>query len=334
MGEANETFYVDLAGLSGATMAKDRGVVTITPPTSWVTSTTAVFGAGTVGAGAYISDTTGGEITLAPTVGTEFSGTALPTGWTSTVPATGGSATVANGSVNVDGASVLAPTTYGPGRTLEFVATFSGGANQNAGFGLTSALIPPFAMFGTKTDGVFYARSVAPGQAFETPIPGNWFNTPHRFRIDYNATTVVYWIDGTQVVSHTITYPAKSALLRPAATDGTVGGGVLRVDWMRMSPYAASGIYTSPIYDAGAAVVWQNASWVADVFPGSNVVVEVRTGTMAMTAAGTGWTVFRPLASGAPIAATARYAQYRITLTTTALSNTPAVKEVVLTFAR
>jgi hypothetical protein len=328
---------VDLAGLSGATMAKPRGVVTITPPTSWVTSTTAVFGAGTVGTGAYISDTAGGEIILAPTVGTEFSGTALPAGWTSAVLATGGSTTVANGSLSVDGASVVAPTTYGPGRTLEFVATFSGGANQNAGLGLTTALIPPFAMFGTKTDGVFYARSVAPGQAFETPIAqaiGGWFSVPHRFRIDYNATTVVYWIDGTQVASHTITYPSKSSSLRPAATDGTVGGGALKVDWMRMSPYAVSGIYTSPAYDAGAAVVWQNASWVADVVPGGNVVVEVRTGTMPLTNAGTGWTAFRSLTSGASIGATAQYAQYRITLTTTAVSNTPAVKEVVLTFAR
>src|SRR5439155_12728126 len=179
--------------------------------------------------------------------GAEFSGTALPAGWTSTVVDTGGYSAVANGSIRVDGASVLAPTTYTAGHTLEFVATFSGAPNQNAGFGLTSALIPPFAMFGTKTDGLFYARSVAPGQAFETPTAGSWFKAPHRFRIDYKATTVVYWIDGTQVVTHTITYPSRSSSMRPAAADGTLGSGVLKVDWMRMSAYATSGIYTSPV---------------------------------------------------------------------------------------
>jgi Calx-beta domain len=337
VGEANETFYVDLAGVSGATMLKSRGVVTITPPTWWVTSSAAEFGLGTVGAGAYLADTAGGEITLAPTVGTEFSGTALPAGWTSTVLATGGSSTVANGSIAVDGASVVAPTTYGPGRTLEFVATFSGGANQNAGLGLTSALIPPFAMFGTKTDGLLYARSVAPGQAFETPIApptiGSWFNTPHRFRIDYNATTVVYWIDGTQVVSHTITYPARSSSLRPAATDATLGGGALKVDWMRMSSYAASGIYTSPVFDAGASVAWQNASWVADAVAGTNAIVEMRTGSTP-TPDATNWTSFRALSSGGMVGGTSRYAQYKVTLSTTVANATPAVKEVVVIFVK
>jgi hypothetical protein len=196
-------------------------------------------------------------------------------------------------------------------------------------------------MFGTKTDGLFYARSVAPGQAFETPIAGSWFNTPHRFRIDYNATTVVYWIDGTQVVSHTITYPAKSASLRPAATDGTAGGGALKVDWMRMSPYAASGIYTSPIYNAGAPVVWNELTWLADMPPtGGTILVEVRTGTASPTptltaATATNWTPFVTIArSGDAIGTTAQYAQYRITLSTTMTNTAPAVKEVVATFGK
>src|SRR5207247_2163074 len=91
--------------------------------------------------------------TLAPTVGTEFSGAALATGWTTSVITTGGGSTVANGSVTVDGASVLAPNTYSSGHTLEFVARFSGEPNQNVGFGLTSALIPPFAMLRVKRHG-------------------------------------------------------------------------------------------------------------------------------------------------------------------------------------
>ncbi|HMC68008.1 MAG TPA: Calx-beta domain-containing protein, partial [Mycobacteriales bacterium] len=196
MAEGLETFYLDITGAANATIGKSRGVVTITPPTAWVNSTTADFAAGTLGTGAYLSETSNGEVTLAPTVGTEFSGTALPTGWTSTVVVTGGTTTVGNGTLTVQGTSVAAPTSYGPGRTLEFVATFSGGPSQSAGFGLGSALVPPFAMFGTKTDGQFYARSVSPGQLFETPIPGSWFGTPHRFRIDYGTTTVTYWIDG------------------------------------------------------------------------------------------------------------------------------------------
>ncbi|HMC70715.1 MAG TPA: Calx-beta domain-containing protein, partial [Mycobacteriales bacterium] len=327
IGELTESFNVDLANVTGATMNKARGVVTITPPTSWVTTTVAEFGAGMLGAGGYLADTAGGEITLAPTVGAEFAGTALPSGWTSSVLQTGGGASVANGMVTVDGASVLSPTIYTAGHTLEFVARFSGAADQNAGFGLTSALLPPFAMFGVKADGQLYARSVAPGQAIETPIPGSWFTAPHRFRIDWNATSVVYWIDGTQRVSHTITYKGATASMKPAITDLTAGGGALTVDWMRMSAYAASGSYTSPVYNAGASVNWQAVSWTADSVAGNSIVVEVRTGNTSTTDAS--WTAFRAVTSGQAIAATSQYAQYRVTLSTTVSNATPAVKEVV-----
>jgi hypothetical protein len=205
--------------------------------------------------------------------------------------------------------------------------------NQGVGFGLTSALIAPMATFGVKADGQLYARSVAPGQLFETPIPGSWFAAPHRFRIDWNATTVVYWIDGTQRVTHTITYPAKTGTMRPAITDGTASGGGISVDWMRMSAYAPSGVYTSPVYDATAPVVWQNASWVADMPAGTNVLVEVRTGTTP-TPDATNWTAFQATTSGGAMTGTSQYAQYRLTLSTTVPNAAPAVKEVVVNFVR
>jgi len=86
----NETFSVNLTSSTNSTIVDSTGVVTIMPPTAWLNSTTADFLLGTRGAGAYLSETGNGEVTLAPTVGAEFSGTALPTGWTSTALATGG----------------------------------------------------------------------------------------------------------------------------------------------------------------------------------------------------------------------------------------------------
>jgi hypothetical protein len=332
--EGIETFYVELAEPAGATMLKSRGVVTITPPEAWVTSTVAEFGLGALGAGGYLSETSGGEITLAPTVGTEFSGSAMPTGWTSSV-ATDGSFVVANGSLSVDGASALAPLTYSAGHTLEFVATFSGQPNQNVGFGLTSALVPPFAMFGVKADGRLYARSVAPGQAFETLMPGSWFSAPHRFRIDWNPATVVFWIDGTQRVVHNITYKGQSGSMRPAITDLTAGDGALSVDWIRMTAYSASGIYMSPVFDAGVDVLWQNAAWIADLPAGTKVVLEVRTGMSADPAVlDSNWTPFKTMSSGDAITGMSRYAQYRVTVSTTVPNAAPALKEVTVTFLK
>src|SRR4029077_16112033 len=91
--EGLETFYVDLSTAANATLGKARGVVTITPPAAGVNSTTADFAAAPplfgVG-GFYLAESGNGEVMLVPTVGAEFSGSALPTGWTSTVLATGG----------------------------------------------------------------------------------------------------------------------------------------------------------------------------------------------------------------------------------------------------
>jgi hypothetical protein len=229
--------------------------------------------------------------------------------------------------------SVLSPTTYTVGHTLEFVATFRGQPNQNVGFGLTSALIPPFAMFGIKSDGQLYARSVAPGQSLETPIPGSWLGAPHRFRIDWNPGSVVYWIDGAQKATHSITYPAKSGSMRPAIADLTAGDGTVTVDWMRMSAYTGSGVYTSPVYDGGSAsATWLSASWLADVPSGTTVSFQITTGNTA-TPDGS-WTPWANYASGATINQVARYAQYRLTLSTTIPNSAPSVKEVVVNIQR
>ena len=128
--------------------------------------------------------------------------------------------------------------------------------------------------------------------------------------------------------------------MRPAIADQTVGGGGVSVDWMRMSDYAASGVYTSPVYDAGAVVNWQVANWVADVAPGTTVVVQVRTGSTAtpsptLTSTDTTWTPWTTVTTpGGAIDATNRYVQYKLTLSSTVANAAPAVKEVDLSFVR
>ena len=67
----------------------------------------------------------------------DFAGTALPSGW----PSSPG-ATVANGSMTVDGALVNHSATGGPARTLEFTATFGDEKFQHVGFGTTSTPDP------------------------------------------------------------------------------------------------------------------------------------------------------------------------------------------------
>ncbi len=51
------------------------------------------FDLGSTGGTTYVAETDDGEVTLTPAVGAEFSGTALPPGWSSSPWSGGGSAT-------------------------------------------------------------------------------------------------------------------------------------------------------------------------------------------------------------------------------------------------
>ena len=295
----------------------------VTPVLTRMNTTFADFSAGTTGSNTYVSQTENGELILDPTRGAEFSGTTIPSQWTSTLWQTGGTATVGQGVVTLDGARVGTSNTFGSGRTVEFVATFSGQANQNAGFG-TNFSNRPWAAFGTTTGGALYTRSsVSTTNQQDTLIPGNWLGSPHLFRIDRGSTTITFWIDGVQVAQHTRTITTN---MRPLASDLTLGSGNLIVDWMRMSPYSSSGTYTR-VLDAGSIQRWDTVSWLSDLPAGTTMVVSVRTGNTPTP--GTGWTSFRTITtSGGSINLRARYLQYRIQMTRTNAITTPALREI------
>src|ERR1700724_4758561 len=93
-----------------------------------------------------------------PTVGTEFSGTAIPSGWTVNNWNSGGSALVGGGTIAVDGALVGTSGTYTQGRSLDFVATFTTDGLQHIGFGVDFNGAP-WAIFSTASGGALLARS-------------------------------------------------------------------------------------------------------------------------------------------------------------------------------
>ena len=92
-----------------------------TPPVIYTTSDTAAadFNAGS---GSCPVDTTIGDgvLRLPLTIDEGFSGTSLPTGWSSGIWNTGGTANVAGGSLTVDGARNYSSLSFGPGSSLEF----------------------------------------------------------------------------------------------------------------------------------------------------------------------------------------------------------------------
>src|SRR5262249_50467532 len=165
--------------------------------------------------------------------GTEFAGPGLPAGWISTALYTGGDMTFGQGGVQLQGTQITSTSPlYGVGHTLEFAATFSGAPQQSAGLLL--------AQFTNKQNGApmgLYATTINGLVPVQTLIPGaNWFGAEHRFRIDWTATNVVYWVDGVKVATHNVSF-APSVKMTLVGNDLWRTDGVLRINWMRLTPY-------------------------------------------------------------------------------------------------
>ena len=284
------------------------------------------FTAGTTGASTYVSDTAGGEVILAPTVGAEFGGTTLPSGWSVNPWSGGGGANVTGGSVTVDQAAIWTDTFYTSDRSVEFVANFSD-PNQHIGFA-NDFNSGQWAIFSTGASGdQLYARSNVPG-GVDTPLGAGYLDGLHRFRIEWTAESARYLIDGIEVAFHTgLTFGTS---LRPAASDSNASGS-LSIDWMRMTPYASPGTFLSRIHDAGSpAANWGALSYVADVPSGTTLGLEVRTGETP-TPDGS-WSSFAPIASGQDVAASGRYLQYRVEATSASGDATPTLSSVTVPY--
>jgi len=94
----------------------------------------------------------------------------------------------------------------------------------------------------------------------------------------------------------------------------TGGGPSLVVDWVRMSPYPASGTFLSRVLDASGPVDWGTVAWTAATPAGTSIVLSVLTGDTS-TPDGT-WTDFSPISNGGSVGHPSRYLQYRAELAT------------------
>jgi hypothetical protein len=295
-------------------------------PTTYVDTSAADFNGGTLDANSYVGAAGDGEVMLKPAAGAEFDGVALPAGWTMSPWAGTSSAAVSGGIMSVDGALVSTTALFLPGRSLEFTATFSGAPYQHAGFAVTFGE-GLWAMFSSAGGDGLYARTNNSATSTDTVIPGSWFGAAHRFRIDWSATRVDYTIDGVLVATHNI---AVSASMRPVASDYNGDGNALRIDWMRLTPYAAASTYLSAVFDASGPATWIGAAWTGATPAGTSVVLSVRTGNTPAPDAT--WTAFTVVTG--PFDMPASYLQYRLQLSSSAAAQTPLVNDVTITLKR
>jgi Domain of unknown function (DUF4082)/Bacterial Ig-like domain/Cohesin domain len=280
------------------------------------------FGAGTTGTNTIITQVGDGEVVLTPAIDAEFSGTAVPGTWQALPWGSGSTIAVGGGLLTLNNARAATNAAFGPGSSVEFVATFGAEHFQHVGFVTDMSFDAPWAIFSTATaaNGV-YART---DDGTSILLPGSLLGSPHRYRIDWQASSFVYSVDGTVVA--TIPHAVASNMLA-LASDIDAAATTLTLDWLRVTPYATSGSFVSRVFDGGGATSWGAASWTAATPTGTALALLARQGNTP-TPDGT-WTAFTAIpGSGSTVGGSSRYIQYRADLSTTNSAQTPSLQDM------
>ena len=254
---------------------------------------------------------------------TGFDGTTLPAGWTSTPWVVGGSgaATVSGSAMSVDAALADSHASAGPGSSLKFTATFGAQGAQHAGFGAGFTTGMPWAIFSTGgTETEIQARTTD-GVNSETTVLAATPGQTHEFRIDWAATGVTYFVDGTEVAHHAI---VTAGPMFPQASDFTATVP-LSISSMALRT-TKTGTYTSKVLDSGDSRVASMAFRPTADLP-AQVTYQLRSGPTP-TAGGAGWSGWVTPSAAPP----RRYVQYKATLTTPDVVTSPKLTKVAVDF--
>ena len=241
-----------------------------------------------------LSNVSGGEINLSPALSNDFSDALPYADWGSFEWAAGGTSTVTGGVLSVDGArfnTIPEGSTFGPGSSLEFVATFGAESFQHIGFGGGSDAAGtggiyngefPWAMFSTGNGTANIKARTLPSNGdpevqFDIPGSAALIGSSHTYRIDWLSDgSIVYSVDGSPVYT---SIGIITTGMRPAINDYNLSGVSIQVDQIEVSPpYLTSGTFESRVYDAGVAKEWEEMEWDADIPTNTSIAMEVRAG--------------------------------------------------------
>ncbi len=339
----------NLTGLAGGTtyyyrvISTDGGSNTLTnpaPPLAPLSFTTPAapcledqistdFGQGTVDSNTKVSDFSGGEVILNPSIFEDFSSLSTPSGWGAGIWNVGGGTTYNNGQVTLNGTNLYNNLSLAPGSTIEFVATFTQGNFQNVGFASDNQFNSPWVVIGrgnVGSDNGVYARN----SNNQSVILGtNLVGTPHRYKIQWNNDgTFQFYVDDVLINTASITQTVNTNMIT-IVSDFPVDGANLNVDWLIAGTYANNGTFTSRVFDAGAIKNWGQANWTVDTPVGTSIQVSQRQGNTP-TPDGS-WTTFAPITNATNVGGTARYIQYQVALATTNTRFTPVFKDISIT---
>ena len=148
-----------------------------------------------------------------------FSGGPGPHCWFAYLWNPGGTVTVSGGLLTVDGSLAYTNALYGPGHTLEFVATFKAQPFQAVGFGAPSPPDPMFngppwiiSRYGPLRKSALCKNLSPLGCTFNTgddaiALGAGYLGSAHHYRIDWKTNGIDFYIDGVLKVSRAYSIP-------------------------------------------------------------------------------------------------------------------------------
>jgi hypothetical protein len=287
-------------------------------------------------AGSQVVSVGDGAIQLAGGLSESYGSASLSAIWTAGTWAGGAYTPSPTGGVlSIPGSpgSFVRSTNAMPVAVLSARAQFAAAPWQHVGWGALDFSGDQYLIFSTFNQGAnLFARSNLGGGETRTdlgPIPAGF----HAYRIERATVSgqehARYYIDSVLAADHAVSGTVPSLYIYQS--NNSQAAGTLDLDTIAVGPpYVTSGTFDSCPVDAGASVTWTTATWNATAPAGTIVALRTRTSSDLTT-----WSAWSSAAttSSAPIASpAARYAQYRLELTTTATDTTPTVESVDLAF--
>ena len=119
-------------------------------------------------------------------------------------------------------------------------------------------------------------------------------------------------------------------------TDSFISYGDEEVEAGISQSYVPTGLLLSPVFDSGGSATWGTITWTESVPPGTDIVIEIRTGNSASPDAtwdNYGWGDSVYTSSGIVAQAPGRYIQWRANMSTTDGNVTPLLQDVSISYS-
>jgi len=329
----NTTYTVTISGSvtdsSGNALGSNVTWSFTTGTAQWQQTSVADFSTGTQ-SGTTVTNSSGGEVQLAPQFFDDFAGTALSSAWTTTPTGGGTSITSVSGSVlSIWATEVDSVQTY-TNAAIEGKINF--GAVPYQHFGLATSLASAagnyWTIFSTSnTSDTLFARVNVNGTTQDLNI-GALPSGFHLYRIQPIAGAFQFLVDGVVKATVSATFPTGTPLkIILSIYNGSSLQPPLQADWVRIASYPSSGTFTSSVFDATRTATWGAASWTANIPAGTTITVQTRSGNTA-TPDGT-WSGWATVVNGNLVTSpNARYLQYQVILTTSDPTQTPTIFDI------